>query len=239
MDDLEFRRRCYSNPQDSKPDFLEKMAEDENARFFAHELRIFDSQLAQALATPVPEDLADKILLQQSLHQHQRFRSVSKPMLAMAAALVLGIAISAQLWFFNDTNGLAKEMLAHVYNEPQFLQVAHNPPAETPQDKLNSILASFGAQCKGEIGTILHVSYCDIVGERGMHLVLQGSKGVVTVLYAPTSIAEKPQRIADHRLHGELIPVQPQQGNLAIIGEQGEALEPFKQRLMQQVQWRI
>ena len=70
MDELEFRRRIYADPETTDSDVVEAAKADESKRSFWNEQKQLDKQLKQALKVDVPEDLASKLIWQQSAEIH-------------------------------------------------------------------------------------------------------------------------------------------------------------------------
>ena len=64
MDELEFRRRIYADPETTDSDVVEAAKEDEKKRHFWNEQKKLDQQLKQALKVDVPDDLANKLIWQ-------------------------------------------------------------------------------------------------------------------------------------------------------------------------------
>ena len=54
MDELEFRRRIYADPETTDSDVVEAAKADDNKRHFWNEQKQLDKQLKQALKVDVP-----------------------------------------------------------------------------------------------------------------------------------------------------------------------------------------
>ena len=67
MDDLEFRRRAYAEPNSEDEDFLQKKNESADNARFVDELKLFDEKINDALHVDPPEGLAERIKLNQTL----------------------------------------------------------------------------------------------------------------------------------------------------------------------------
>lgn len=67
MDELEFRRRAYGEPQSQDPEFLQAQKEASGRDAFVNDLKALDRKIAKALKVDVPEDLADKLLDRKSV----------------------------------------------------------------------------------------------------------------------------------------------------------------------------
>lgn len=62
MDELEFRRRAYADPNNTDADFLAAKANSSSHQALVSQLQGFDEQLVNALQEPVPEHLAAALL---------------------------------------------------------------------------------------------------------------------------------------------------------------------------------
>lgn len=69
MDDLEFRRRTIAQPNDLEKELLEFAKESSQRQSFINDMKDFDKQIQDALDIPVPDNLAERILLNTSLKE--------------------------------------------------------------------------------------------------------------------------------------------------------------------------
>ena len=72
MDDLEFRRKVYEQPANNDQTILDAAAQDPAKQQFLDELKALDSKINAAVDIPVPNGLAHKLILKQSLASHQQ-----------------------------------------------------------------------------------------------------------------------------------------------------------------------
>lgn len=132
MDELEFRRRTIAQPNDIDKELMEFADNNPERQSFINDMKDFDKFIQDSLDIPVPENLADRILLNTSLKEkalqeeqatgknvvdaRSRFK-FDRVHLALAASFV--VAISA--FFFSTEQNIAHEAgehaLAHVYYE--------------------------------------------------------------------------------------------------------------------------
>ena len=68
MDDLEFRRRAYADPNDKSSDFINASTNASNRQFMS-EIKDFNHKLTHALHEPVPATLPDKLMLSHLLYR--------------------------------------------------------------------------------------------------------------------------------------------------------------------------
>ena len=71
MDDLQFRRAIYADPNNQDDDAILAQEQDPSKKQFAQEICQLDEKIKQALQIPVPDDLVDKLILRQTLASHQ------------------------------------------------------------------------------------------------------------------------------------------------------------------------
>lgn len=166
-----------------------------------------DALLRNALNVQIPEQLAERILLQAEL---KRGRSnIASRLKSWAAGLVRGhpgglalalsMVIAVGLWVAQpaqqDKLNWGEVALAHAIAEPSALaSTATLSPAV-----LAEALAAHGLALTGDLGVIRVVSQCPVPGGRGTHVVIQTRNfGVVTLILPPVG-----QHTAPGEAHGE------------------------------------
>ena len=77
MDELEFRRRVYTNPADKDKELLEAAAQNPDNEAFWQDIKQLDEKLKTAAKVAVPDDLANRLILKQTLREfnHQKRRN--------------------------------------------------------------------------------------------------------------------------------------------------------------------
>ncbi|MDO6639121.1 DUF3379 domain-containing protein [Shewanella sp. 5_MG-2023] len=184
MDDLQFRRHAYDDPNSQDEDFLAQIAASESDAKLVSELKILDSKLTHALNIDVPNDLADKLLLRQQLNKHQEQKKHTRYLMAMAASVALVIGLSFSMLKFAPVD-LAEHALAHVYHEPKSMLVDQNVGFEDVNFKLAGIGGLENAKFIQQPGKVFYTSYCDFQGVKSLHLVMEGKDGKVTLFIVP------------------------------------------------------
>jgi len=235
MDELTFRKQAYSNPHCKDPEFLAS-ASDPASRALLNELKAFDSQLESVLKVEPPEGLADRIIMKQHMQRHQRSKRKTLASLAIAASVAFVIGMSISLFNWQRPHELADVALAHVYAEAPFTD---NIDENVNPGMINAKLATFGGQLHDQLGKVYFVNYCSFEDAPGLHMIMQGEVGKITVFVVPDSIpmSVKQLQFGDSRMSGR---VKALHGNrLVIVGEKGEPLEKVEEKLMQAVNWKI
>jgi hypothetical protein len=176
MNCLDFRRAAQAQPRALPPDALEHAATCPACAAVLERERLLDDRLAGALGVPVPEGLADRVLVAHGLRR--RFSPVRW---ALAASLVLAAGLAWTVPPALAGQRLAREAIAHVEEEPEALQV-RLPRARS---ELASMLAAQGLRLAAEVGDVVYFQNCPMGEGEARHLVLQTAEGPVTLLLLP------------------------------------------------------
>ncbi len=223
MNCIAFRRALSQSPASWDEELRAHGRECPGCEAFAQRLVEFESTLVEAVRIDVPEGLASRVLLAHGLRLEggRRVRR-RRLLLAFAAIAALGLAGS---WLALAPSRLDSDVLAHIEAEPSHLHAL----GELSRAEVNQRLAPLGVGVEGELLTISYAGTCWIRGSLGAHLVLQGEKGPVTVLFLPDEPLDNRFPIRDERLQGIIVPAG--RGSLAIVGKPGEAVEIIERRL--------
>ncbi len=231
MDELEFRRRAYADPQSRDDDFIQASEETPERQQFLKDLNKLDAKLEQAMSLDVPDGLADKLLLNQQLSNHRQQKKTVSFMMAMAASVAMVLGVGYATWRMAPIE-LSEHAIAHVLHEPKALS-AHG---DISFNQINAQLASLkGFNDKGfssQPGQIFYSTYCDFQGVRSLHLVMQGENGKVTLFIVPTEerMALESQ-FADNHLKG--LGLSKGDAFLLLVGENQQDLQFARQELDQ------
>lgn len=197
-------------------------------------MQALDARISQALAIDVPE-LAVPELPDDTAGTVVALRR--RPAGPVWFALAATVAIAAVLGFRMFGAGiqyesLADEVLAHLDHEPAALRVTD---AAVSDDRLHAIVPATVANLDHGAGLITYAQTCIINGKRVPHLVIQGTKGPITVLLMPEERVSQAIALAGDSVDGVILPVG--NGSIAIIGGAGERLEAVQEELLQSVTW--
>ena len=97
MDDILFRHTAIATPNEKSEDFLDRLAESECAQKLVKESKEFDQLLKGSLNIDVPNDLADKILLEQSFAIEHEKTINNRWHIAIAASIAFVIGLSVPM----------------------------------------------------------------------------------------------------------------------------------------------
>ncbi len=229
MDDLEFRRRAYAEPDCQDEDFIaHRNLTPENTRF-VEELQRADKTLKQAMQITPSHDLAERIKLAQALGQHQSVRKRWQfSAIASSLFLLLGLVF---ILMPPASMTLQQEVFAHIYDELNHLGEQGNRSL----GQANALLADIDVSMTRKIARINYLGSCEIARKKGIHMVLQGDLGPITVLMLPDISVDSQQIIRDGRFHGLITPEE--QGSIVVVGEKGESLQQLQDKLKQTLRW--
>jgi hypothetical protein len=117
MDELEFRRILYADPNCTDKEVLAAIAGDPKKQEFYKELKQLEKKMHQAAQIKVPDDLIHKLILRQTMESHKSSKVRNRMQLAMAASVAFVVGISFTMWQQNNLLDLSKQAIAHVHYE--------------------------------------------------------------------------------------------------------------------------
>ncbi|ENY71869.1 hypothetical protein G114_10680 [Aeromonas diversa CDC 2478-85] len=252
MDELEFRRQALANPYESNPAFLAAMQASAARRKWVEELKAGEQELVQALKVPLPDGLAQRILLRQALDRsdEEAAARLIPPLappapqgrwrqLAIAASVAFLLGLSTRWLPLGESRpDLSAVALAHVYGEQSFTQGVDE---RVSLDSVNAKMEKYGARLTSMagLGHITYVNHCSFYQGPALHMEIQGSKGPITLFLVPRHVPLEIGRddFSDGRLQGEIMELKG--ANLVLIGPMGEPLKPLADQLQKEMHWNI
>ncbi len=243
MDDLEFRKRALANPHDPDDDFAAATASKPERMRLVLELKALDRRIVGTVnAVPVPADLAARLKSRQPMVV-QPLKSIWSSYYAMAASLVLAVGVILSVGL-QSANPSAADLLLHddairhvLREEPRYDRNA----SDLSWEQINAVIAEAGGHLReDERIKTMHIKFangCRLSAGTGAHIVLEGSKGSVSVLIVHSSPVQTRFDVNDPRFAGKIIPLG--EGNLIIVGEKEEPLETYEALLIDAFEWVI
>ena len=183
MNELEVRRQLLADPRRLPQEFQAVVDADPALAALRDDLVRADDAMREMLTRdPVPEGLADRIVLRARYHERSRWG------FALAAALVV-IAFAVPMHFGSRdaeqfaTTGPALEtaMIDHVVQGTDELQ--DNPGIQPAV--LRVALSQVGLEARDPGYRIRHLANCIVAGVEGRHFVVDGPNGIVSFLVLP------------------------------------------------------
>ena len=232
MDELEFRRRIYADPETTDSDVVEAAKADDNKRHFWNEQKQLDKQLKQALKVDVPDDLANKLIWQQSADEFTRYKRRSRWYLAMAASVAFTVGIALTMWYHKPLS-IGGQALAHMQYAD--MEQAHSLlPVDL--NMVNAKLASFGASFNEMLDGVEVANYCHLSTVRSLHLIVDTPQGKMSVFVVPErGDVSVPSEFADKQYRGESLKLQ--RANVMIVGDKDADLSEMKEAVAKRIQF--
>lgn len=237
MDDLQFRRAIYADPNNKDAETILAQQQDPSKKQFVQDICQLDERIKQALQVPVPDDLCNKLILRQTLANHQVQKRKTRVYLALAAsfAIVGGLLLNF-MQFSSAYNNLGDYALAHVYHEQD--NFTNNARSEVTLASLNQKMLAFDGNFSETLGKLLFANYCRFDGMKSLHLVYQGKTSPVTVFVVP-----KNKQLAfstvfdDQQLFGSSLEFS--NSNIIVVADKNESLGQWQQHISETVSWSI
>ncbi|TMM44790.1 DUF3379 family protein [Colwellia ponticola] len=237
MDDLQFRRAIYADPNNQDAEVTLAQQKDASKKQFAQEMNQLDEKIKQALQVPVPDHLCDKLILRQTLANHQVQKRKTRVYLALAASVAIVAALLVNFMQFSSAyNNLGDYALAHVYHEQD--KFTNNDSNTVTLASLNQKMTAFDGNFSESLGKLLFADYCRFGGLKSLHLVYQGKTSPVTIFVVP-----KNEQLAfttafnDQQLFGSSIEFT--NSNIIVVADKNESLAQWQQHINKTVSWSI
>lgn len=243
MDDPEFRKRAFSNPRDNDPDFLSALQDSSARKKLLEELSALEDRITDALTSvEVPQGLAD------TLKQHVPGNPVVtapgwRRYMLVAASLFVAVAVSLSIVLPDRPSAqdlaLHDNLVSHLYREaPRY----SGDNTTVSWERVEQVITESGGKIHdNQMIRSQHLKFandCNFGSAvSGAHIVIQGEKGPVSVIFLRASPVRKAMQISDDRFAGRIIPFD--KGNLAIAGEKDESLDRWENLATQTFEWSI
>jgi hypothetical protein len=234
MNCLEFRRLLSIDPLRTDDESAAHEAECASCAAHAREVRATELQLRALIDdVKVPEGMAERVQL--AVHAEASDTHVRRWWIGAAATVLLAIGVSlGSLWSTGverERLALAQSVIHHIEDEAAHLHEAH----PVSRGRVNYVFDRFGAELAGDIGPVHFAAECLMRERNGIHLVLPGSRGAITVFLMPGEMADGVLPVQSPRFAGRIVPTG--WGSIAVVGEQGEAIDGIGEKLAGIVRW--
>jgi hypothetical protein len=187
---FEFRRLLLVHPLDLTADQQAHAAECAQCAKAANDAAALDMQRARSVMIVPPEAFADKILLRQKMGSRARYG-----IWAIAATLVIGVGIGAQLYRTYDSgeqrvtagrpidasHDAAAAISFVLDHEPRLLQENRSGDPAV----MHANFQRLGLNVPGEGVSVRYLGKCPVAGGTGDHIVLETPQGHVTLILVP------------------------------------------------------
>lgn len=227
MDDLTFRKTVYAEPFTKDPKIIEAAAKDQKKQAFWDELKAMEIELQAAMNVQVPEHLAEKLILRQTLSEHKSATQKRPWYIALAASVVFASILSFSM-LSSNANQLSDDVLAHMSHVDLELMKS----AKVDLDSVNDKLASFNGQVDGELGEVVSANYCYLDKIKSLHVIIRGENGLTSLFVVPDSITDSiGKTFSDATYQGASFLLES--AKVIIVGENKNDVERLEQRAKQ------
>jgi hypothetical protein len=223
----QFRRRLLEEPNSKAPGFLAHAQRCSRCRKAWQEALEFEDHLQRALCLPPPVPRSQQ---PPAPPPPTPFRHLA--LVAGSLGLVLMVlVVSGLLRLWQEADGLPRLVVQHIHSEPGLL--ARHRPLDPVQ--VIRVMASQHYGMRRLPRSVVAAASCWIRSGRGVHLVLKGGEGAVTVLIMPAEKVAAPRGVGDAGMEGVVMPAV--QGSVAVVALSPEDLEVSIDYLKQNLLW--
>jgi hypothetical protein len=211
------RLQIGGDPAANSTELEEHLRDCPSCRQFREEMRTLDANIRRALEWP-PERMA-------------RPRVAAWRPLALAASVLLALLAVLSVWLLRPSDTLAREVVAHVQQEPESWLAGQHLDAQSIDAALR------GAGVKLDI-TSDHITYAQSCWFRDHyvpHLVVQTAQGPVTVMILRNQQVNGRRTFREAGMSGVIVPAQ--QGSIAVLTRDGANISSIAAQMQQDVRW--
>lgn len=224
MDDLTFRRTLYADPHTQDPNAALAAKGDAQKQAFWKEMKAFDSDIKAALSIDVPENLAEKLLLKQTINIESNERAKRPWYWAMAATVALAAVLSFAL-ITPNAGSISYDALAHATHAER----EAGDFATMDMATVNAKLASYNGTMHDGIGEVLSANFCYLDEIKTLHLIVKGEKGLLSLFVLPEEHNTRAEsKFSNHEYSG--LSFLLESTRLIVVGEDASEIESFSER---------
>ena len=180
----------------------------------------------------VPEDLASKLIWQQSADEFTRYKRRSRWYLAMAASVAFTVGIGLTMWYHQPLS-IGGQALAHM----QYAEMEHaHSLLPVDLNMVNAKLAGFGCSVRGMLDGVEVANDCHLSTVRSRHRIVNTPQGKMSVFVVPErGEVSVPSEFADGQDHGESSKMK--HANVMIVGDKDADLSEMKKAVSERIQF--
>ena len=229
----QFRKKLQEEPGNDDTDFHAHRQVCPPCDKAYQDAMLFEKQLSDAFSDIGPDTrpdtrpetrpetrLADAV--QDSV---RRYRKNRRRYFSITAALMMLTLAGAASFHLYQIRSLNDFVLSHIEHEIGQLNNTH----VVSHSRLKQLVSQFEVPDLSVLPAITYVEKCWMRTGYGLHLIVQGQKGPVTLLFMPNESVEHSQPIQSADFTGKLYSLG--QGSFALVGIPGEPLEMLAEKL--------
>jgi hypothetical protein len=267
MNEIDFRKRVYTDPTAADQEILDSAASNPNLQNILNQTQKMDEDMRGIInAVGIPDGLKEKLL---SIPESEQTTDTSSDTLsvlagkpaansdvfqyfAVAASLMLAVGITFSLIYSPAFNigpsaaeiAFGKEVIDHLYHESTEIEAINSGLS------LDSVGMPMIVNAMTGVGTRLvsnsfitktpvrFAKPCIIIpAYDSAHLMIKGNEGAVSVFVINNSPVSIEYKINDDRFKGIVVPMD--NGNMVLVGEADEDLGLYKDLFSENIEWVI
>lgn len=203
MNCLEFRRTIAVQPRELDTRARQHREECPRCAQAHGEAMRFEALLDRSLAIPVPAELPDRILLNQTTQTRQQVSGRRNLIWRVAAGLALAVGVGGVSWLaLAPQDSLAAVSVEHLRHEPMALTAQ----GTVPDVQVHDTFERLGVKLQRSPGDISYLQICPLGLKRSLHMVMQRPAGAVTVMFVPAATATR-RDFAERDVLGREVPI--------------------------------
>lgn len=253
MDEIEFRKRVYTNPNELDQETLDAARANPALQEILEQTRELERGLDSVVnKVATPDGLKEKLMAipasADSTGKVSNINSTKQNLFqyfAMAASLLLAVGVTFSLSFNNRLSpadlAFGNDILAHLYDDAEEIDNINNGLFDdiVAMPAVNESMANTGTQLVSNASlqsiAIRSAKPCEILpAYDSAHLLLDGTQGAVSIIVINNSPVSGEYSIRDDRFAGIVIPMGD--GNMILVGEKNENLDRYKALFFESVE---
>jgi len=240
MNCFEFRRLIFAEPRRLLAEQKRHMEQCAACAGLAKEMEGFEAKIHEAMTVPVPEALAERVLL-----RHKTVRPAMKFGFggwALAASLMVAIAVAFHVNY--RTAGEEPQVVAAAAlgsNHPAVAAINYvldNEPKLLKENRtgdmavLLSALEKMGMRLPANGTTVRYLGKCPVPNGEGDHVVLRTPFGNASLILVPDQLFASSVVVADRDMLALAAPTRSRNGSLILVADSVKTLKRFEAILM-------
>jgi len=207
-----------ADPASGVPTLEEHLRQCASCRQFREEMRTLDANIRRALEQP-PDSVGTP-----------RLTAPWRPW-ALAASVLLAMLAVLSVWLLRPSYTLAREVVAHVQQEPDSWLAQQHVDAQS----IDAVLRGAGVRLDITSDRITYAQSCWFRDHYVPHLVVQTAQGPVTVLILRKQRVSGRRTFHEAGMSGVIVPAP--QGSIAVLTRGGADVNSVAQQMQQDVHW--
>jgi Protein of unknown function (DUF3379) len=220
------RLQIGAEPGSAAPALEEHLQSCPACRQFREEMRTLDASLRRALEHP-PEAAGTVA----GVRARPRAQPTAWRQWALAASVTLATFAVLALWLLRPSETLAHAVVAHVRDEPESWVAAQHLDAAG----IDAALRGAGVTLDLTSDNITYAQSCWFRGHYVPHLVIQTTRGPVTVLILRHETVSRRHEFHEAGMTGVIVPAGT--GSLALLARGGGNIDDIAGQMQRDVHW--